>query len=122
MASQGLVEEEKMDCFNAPFYAPRPEEVKMAVETKGSFTVDRLEVLEVDWDGGVPATSAVDPESSGQRVAKTILTVVEPMLESHFGGHVMDDFFRIYGEIVDACMSNTRLKLIGPMVGSSRRN
>ncbi|XAR61730.1 Jasmonate O-methyltransferase [Bertholletia excelsa] len=100
----------------------QPGEVKMAVETEGSFTVDRLEAFEVDWDGGVAATNAVESESSGQRVAKTIRAVVEPMLESHFGGHVMDDLFRIYGDIVDSYMSKSRLKFIDLMVCLSRKN
>ncbi|XAR61732.1 Jasmonate O-methyltransferase [Bertholletia excelsa] len=121
MASQGHMEEEKIDSFNAPFYAPSLEEVKAAVETEGSFAIDRLEAFEVDWDGGVAAMNAVDSESSGRRVAKTIRAVVEPMLESHFGGHVMDDLFRIYGEIVDAYMSKTKLKFIDVLVSLSRK-
>lgn len=47
---QGLVEEEKIDSFNAPYYAASPEETEFVVETDGSFLVDRLETFEIYWD------------------------------------------------------------------------
>ncbi|GFZ10350.1 jasmonic acid carboxyl methyltransferase [Actinidia rufa] len=100
MASEGLVEEEKIDSFNAPYYAPCPEELKSVVKTEGSFVVDQLETFEIDWDGGVSSNSISEAHktdlekfSSGQRVAKTIRAVVESMLESHFGKQIMDDLF-----------------------------
>ncbi|KAJ0785980.1 putative jasmonate O-methyltransferase [Helianthus annuus] len=39
LALDGLVEKEKIDSFNAPYYAPSPEEVKRQVENEGSFVV-----------------------------------------------------------------------------------
>ena len=47
---QGLIDEEKMDSFNIPQYAPSPTEVKCEVEKEGSFTINRLEVSEVNWN------------------------------------------------------------------------
>ncbi|KAH7850552.1 hypothetical protein Vadar_034758 [Vaccinium darrowii] len=47
LASEGLVEEEKIDSFNAPYYAASPEEIEFVVETDGSFLVDRLETFEI---------------------------------------------------------------------------
>nr|GEX61302.1 jasmonate O-methyltransferase-like [Tanacetum cinerariifolium] len=89
----GLVKKEKIDSFNAPYYAPSPEEVKFEVEKEGSFLVDRVEAFEIEWDGG---DSGVLKDSSGKRVAKTIRAVVEPMLAIHFDLEpvMMDELFR----------------------------
>ncbi|CBI17473.3 unnamed protein product, partial [Vitis vinifera] len=50
MVSEGLIDEEKMDSFNIPQYTPSPAEVKCEVEKEGSFTINRLEVSEVNWN------------------------------------------------------------------------
>ncbi|CBI17466.3 unnamed protein product, partial [Vitis vinifera] len=50
MVAEGLIDEEKMDSFNIPQYAPSPTEVKCEVEKEGSFTINRLEVSEVNWN------------------------------------------------------------------------
>ncbi|XP_057469069.1 probable jasmonic acid carboxyl methyltransferase 2 [Actinidia eriantha] len=128
MASEGLVEEEKIDSFNVPYYAPCPEELKSVVKTEGSFVVDRLETFEIDWDGGVLSNSISEARktdletfSSGQRVAKTIRAVVEPMLESHFGKQIMDDLFYRYSAIVDDYLSENRTKYIILVVSFTKK-
>ncbi|CAL5332233.1 hypothetical protein CsSME_00013645 [Camellia sinensis var. sinensis] len=132
MASQGLVEEEKLDSFNAPYYAPCPEELKAVVQAEGSFIIDRLEAFEIDWDGGQVSSNsssvAQDQKtgfepmlSSGQRVAKTIRAVVESMLASHFGRSIMDELFRRYSEIVDDHLSRNRTKYIDLVVSFTRK-
>ncbi|KAF5740785.1 jasmonate O-methyltransferase-like [Tripterygium wilfordii] len=120
MVSEGLVEEEKLDSFNTPYYAPCPEELELEIQREGSFFVDRLEAFEVDWDGGV-----VDNDiggggdettfctiTMGDRVAKTIRAVVESMLEAHFGGEIMDDLFRRFAVLVDDHFSKASTKYI----------
>ena len=125
---QGLVEEEKIDSFNVPYYAPCPEELKSVVKTEGSFVVDRLESFEIDWDGGVSSNSISEAHktdletfSSGQRVAKTIRAVVESMLESHFGKQIMDDLFYRYSAIVDDHLSKNRTKYINLVVSFTKK-
>lgn len=106
-----MVEEEKIDSFNAPYYAPCMEEVKRETEKEGSFIIDRFEAFEVEWDGfASEAENGLKFLSRGQRVAKTIRAVVETMLESHFGGHIMDALFDRYGAIVQHYLSNHRTK------------
>ncbi|XP_010533439.1 PREDICTED: jasmonate O-methyltransferase-like [Tarenaya hassleriana] len=105
MAKEGIIEEEKIDTFNAPYYAPCSGEVTVAIEAEGSFGVDRLETVEIDWEGclgekSYDVKSKSEAISRGLRVANTIRAVVESMLESHFGENVMDELFRRYGEIV----------------------
>nr|BCD71969.1 jasmonic acid carboxyl methyltransferase [Eutrema japonicum] len=107
MANEGIIEEENIDAFNAPYYAASSEELKMAIEKEGSFSIDRLEVSTIDWEGGSISDESYDvvrskPEAlaSGRRVAKTIRAVVEPMLEPTFGQNVMDELFERYAKIV----------------------
>ncbi|KAK3418767.1 hypothetical protein EUGRSUZ_H03334 [Eucalyptus grandis] len=50
MVTEGLIEEEKLDSFNVPYYPPSPKEVHREVEKQGSFSIDCLEVFEVNRD------------------------------------------------------------------------
>ncbi|KAL0699714.1 hypothetical protein Bca4012_055836 [Brassica carinata] len=107
MANEGIIKEEKIDAFNAPYYAARAEELKMAIEKEGSFSIDRLEISPVNWEGGSVTEESYallrsKPEAlaSGRRVAKTIRAVIEPMLEPTFGHNVMDGLFERYAKIV----------------------
>ncbi|KFK44098.1 hypothetical protein AALP_AA1G215600 [Arabis alpina] len=107
MANEGIVEKEKIDAFNAPYYAASSEELKMAIDEEGSFSIDRLEISPIDWEGGSIVDESYDivrskPEAlaSGRRVASTIRAVVEPMLEPTFGENVMDELFERYAKIV----------------------
>ncbi|KAM7272344.1 hypothetical protein ACFE04_027007 [Oxalis oulophora] len=87
MVSEGLVEEEKLDSFNAPYYAPCADELMTEIAKEGSFCMDKLEAFEVDWDGSGHGDNTIFATlSRGQRVAKTIRAVVESMVEDHFGG------------------------------------
>ncbi|CAK9176391.1 JMT [Ilex paraguariensis] len=123
MVSEGLVQEEKIDSFNTPYYAPSLEELKSEFQKEGSFIIDRIEGFEIDWDGGASSNCVTQDQfttfatlSSGQRVAKTVRAVVESMLECHFGTGIMDELFRRYSEIVDDHLSKTRAKFINLVV------
>lgn len=109
---EGRIEEEKFDSFNAPYYAPCAEEIKVAMQKEGSFSIDRLEAFEIDWDGGAVSDThtAQGKLLVGQRVAKTIRAVVESMLESHFGieQDVMNDLFSRFADIVGSHLSKSR--------------
>lgn len=79
----------------------------MAIEEEGSFSIDRLEISPIDWEGEIITEESYDPVrsrpeavASGRRVAKTIRAVVEPMLEPIFGQNVMDELFERYANIV----------------------
>ncbi|KAL2513004.1 Jasmonate O-methyltransferase [Abeliophyllum distichum] len=121
MVLEGLVEGEKVDSFNAPYYAPSTEEVRSTIEEEGSFNINRLEAFEIDWDGGVQSNNNFQNKinkienynlSRGQQVAKTIRAVVESMLEIHFGREIMDELFKKYAELVDDYFSTTGAKYI----------
>nr|KYP62481.1 Jasmonate O-methyltransferase [Cajanus cajan] len=116
MVSEGLVEEEKVDSFDAPYYAPCLEEVKSEIQKEGSFMVDGHEAYEIDWDGGMEMEGDASPLSRGERVARTIRAVVESMFEWHFGCHIMDELFRRYAEIVEEHLSKTRTRYINLVI------
>ncbi|KAL9358027.1 hypothetical protein Peur_051280 [Populus x canadensis] len=121
MVSEGLVEEEKVDSFNAPYYGPCAEEMRLEIEKDGSFSVNRLETFEIDWDGGVDDVDTTSGAASrGQRVAKTIRAVVESMLESHFEKDIMDELFRRYGEMVEGYLSKTGTKYTNLVISMVR--
>ncbi|CAL0322386.1 unnamed protein product [Lupinus luteus] len=113
MVSEGLVEEENVDSFDAPYYAPCIEEMKLEIEKEGSFMLDSHDAYEIDWDAGTESSSgSLGMLSSGERVARTIRAVVEPLFESHFGSNIMDELFRRYGELVEDHLSRNRTKYI----------
>ncbi|KAI3762814.1 hypothetical protein L1987_53255 [Smallanthus sonchifolius] len=122
LALDGHVKKEKIDSFNAPYYAPSVEEVKREVENDGSFVVDGVEAFEIEWDDGYSTDDF--KLSSGNRVAKTIRAVVEPMLESHFhlGAETMDELFRRYAKIIDDCFSETKFKYINLVISFVRKD
>lgn len=127
------MEEEKVDSFNAPYYAPCAEELKSVLQKDESFIMDRLEAFEIDWDGG---GDVVDDQAnivngfdhdqmvaiSGKRVAKTIRAVVESMIEAHFGIEIMDDLFQRYTELVTNHLSKRRTKYINLVISLIRRD
>ncbi|GMN28917.1 hypothetical protein TIFTF001_046279 [Ficus carica] len=127
MVYEGLVEEEKVDSFNAPYYAPCPEELKVEVEKEGSFIVERLEAFQVDWDGGMMEeyrtcdTLEGLSRARGRQVAKTIRAVVESMLESHFGTEIMDDLFQRYQEMVGHYLAKSPTKYINLVISLMKR-
>ncbi|XP_010254766.1 PREDICTED: jasmonate O-methyltransferase-like [Nelumbo nucifera] len=128
MVIEGIVEEEKLDRFNAPYYAPSGEEIKAAIEREGSFMVDRLDILEVEWDGGSCNNQArngmlIDHNLNGaHRVVKTIRAVVESMLANHFGREIMDELFRRYSHIVTDYMSTNRTTYDNVIVSMTRKS
>ncbi|XP_050228018.1 probable jasmonic acid carboxyl methyltransferase 2 [Mercurialis annua] len=126
MVAEGLIEEEKVDSFNAPYYAPCSEEIKMEVQEEGSFIIDRLEAFEIDWDGGSSPNDQMNvgfvAVSRGQRVAKTIRAVVESMLEAHFGSQIMDELFKRYGDMVDNYLAKTTTKYINLVISMFRKD
>lgn len=119
---QGLIEEEKVDSFNAPYYAPCAEELKREIQNDGSFVLDHLEAFEIDWDGdGGHVYDTFETQCRGRRVAKTIRAVVESMLESHFGNDMnMDELFRRFEQMVGDYLSKNKTKYMNFVVSLTR--
>ncbi|CAN1805459.1 Salicylate carboxymethyltransferase [Linum perenne] len=50
MASEGLIDMERLSSLNVPVYMASPMEVEAQVKKQGSFTIDCLQVKEMSWD------------------------------------------------------------------------
>ncbi|XP_058760091.1 S-adenosyl-L-methionine:benzoic acid/salicylic acid carboxyl methyltransferase 2-like [Vicia villosa] len=104
MVIQGIIEEEKLNTFNLPNYFPSPSEVKLEVETEGSFSINQMEVSEVNWH--VPEPDMVES------VVKTTKAILEPLLISHFGEGVTKEIFEHFRKILTSGISKERAKMI----------
>ncbi|CAN6544039.1 unnamed protein product [Malus baccata var. baccata] len=92
--SMGLIEEEKLDTFNTPYYAPTTKEVEDVIEAEGSFTFQSLEVFRNEWDSYLH----------------------KPILASQFGEANMDDLFRRFEEDVLDHMEKENCQFINDLV------
>lgn len=128
MVSEGLIEEEKVDCFNVPYYAPCAEELKQLIKEEASFSIKRLEAIEVAWDGGesIGQDVHVDDEfansllTRGEKLAKMHRAVIESMFQHHFGIEIMDELFHRYARIVDDHLSKKDCKFVNVVVSLIR--
>ncbi|XP_042440039.1 probable jasmonic acid carboxyl methyltransferase 2 [Zingiber officinale] len=128
MASENLVAQERIDSFNAPFYAPSLEELEEEIEGEGSFCIRSSDHFGAGWDdddlysatGGAAADGVIRPVRYAVRMEKGVRAVAEWMLRSHFGeGLAMDDLFCRYGELLakhyadhEAAMTNVVIALV----------
>ena len=100
---------------------PCPSKVKAEIAKEGSFSIDRLEVSEVNWnayDTGFITSNALN--DGGYSVAKRIRAVAEPLLSIHFGEGIIDEVFRRYREIVADCMSKEKIEFIDVTVSITK--
>ncbi|XP_051124212.1 probable jasmonic acid carboxyl methyltransferase 2 [Andrographis paniculata] len=105
MASRGKLEEEKIDAFNAPYYAASAAEVEAVILQEGSFAADCLQEYEVRWDQGFhdDGDQSRVLMTKGQRFGRMARAVAEPMIEWSFGfgEDDMDELFQVYDNLVD---------------------
>nr|ACP20216.1 salicylic acid carboxyl methyltransferase [Mikania micrantha] len=116
MVSEGLVEEEKLDSFNIPQYTPSPKEVRKEVEKEGSFSINCVEVTEVNWDA---CTS--DGDDQGYNMGKCMRAVAEPLLLSHFGELIIEEVFERYTNHIKISMAKEKTKLVNVTVSMTRK-
>ncbi|XP_042434905.1 probable jasmonic acid carboxyl methyltransferase 1 [Zingiber officinale] len=127
MASENLVAQERIDSFDAPFYAPSMEELEEEIEGEGSFCIRSSDQFLVRWDDddqysgtGGEANVTARPVTHAVRMAKGVRAVSESMLRSHFGeGFGMDDLFCRYGGLLaqyyadsEAAVTNVVISLV----------
>ncbi|XP_077210771.1 putative jasmonic acid carboxyl methyltransferase 1 [Tasmannia lanceolata] len=124
LVSQGAIEKEKVDSFNLPYYAPSIQELESTVEKEGSFSLDRFEVIDINWDGSEDdneETFEFDKLASAQNVSKCIRAVSESMLASQFGEVTIDELFRRYEQNVVEYQSNGKGKFINLVICMTRK-
>ncbi|GMI84178.1 hypothetical protein like AT3G11480 [Hibiscus trionum] len=110
---EGLVHESAVDSLNMPYYYPCEEELREIIEEEGSFTLDRTENFEVNWDfedNDCNENFVFEKGRSGQNVANLIRAITEPMLASYFGKIIIDDLFLRYAQHVGEHLSHEKTK------------
>ncbi|XP_059431713.1 probable jasmonic acid carboxyl methyltransferase 2 [Corylus avellana] len=123
MVLEGKVEEAKLDRFNLPFYAPTAEEVRDVIQTEGSFNIQRLETVEVDWDSNMDDSNksfGSDKPSRGKYVAIGIRVVAEPILASYFGEDIMDDLFDMFSNNIEEYLEVEEAKYTNIIVSMNK--
>nr|AAQ94896.1 putative N-methyltransferase [Coffea canephora] len=101
LVTEGLLEEEKLDSFNVPIYAPSTEVVKCIVEEEGSFEILYLKTFKAPYDAGFStdddyqgrshSPASCDEHARAAHVASVARSIFEPIVASHFGEAIMPD-------------------------------
>nr|CAB3447595.1 unnamed protein product [Digitaria exilis] len=113
LVKEGRVEKERLDSFSLPFYAPSIDEVKDAIiKQSAAFDINHIQLLESNFDPDDLEDSdlVLDSVQSGVNVARSVRAVMEPLIANHFGEHVLDELFEIYGRNVTAHLQKVKLK------------
>ncbi|KAJ3696674.1 hypothetical protein LUZ61_000379 [Rhynchospora tenuis] len=83
MVLEGLVEEEKLDSFNIPLYAPSMEEAEALINAQSLYDIIHIKMTESNRDN----------IQSGANLAMFMRSVLEPMIVGHFGAGIVDELF-----------------------------
>ncbi|XP_022001867.2 benzoate carboxyl methyltransferase [Helianthus annuus] len=89
MLKEGLVLESDINSFNLPFYFPHGDELRRIIEEDGSFSLDDIDIFEVDWD-----QHDMECNNRGKKTTKSIRAVTELLFSSHFGNSIIDMLFK----------------------------
>ncbi|RWW83773.1 hypothetical protein BHE74_00007705 [Ensete ventricosum] len=126
--SQGIIEEEKVDSFNAPYFSPSLEEVKQEIEREGSFSIRTLDLFEASWDAvhGSRQTkqeaAAFGEITHAKRMAMGVRAVLESMLKTHFGeGIIMEELFSRYATLLEGYYSRNKAQVTNIVIALTRK-
>ncbi|XP_076934794.1 putative methyltransferase TCM_000336 [Bidens hawaiensis] len=109
VVAKGEVKQEKVDEYDAHFYAPSRNELENEVKKEGSFKLERFEMFEIERYLGPYM-------SHGTTVARTIRAIQESMISQHFGEDILDKLFEDYGNLIDEEMGIEDIKPISFIV------
>ncbi|MQM06045.1 hypothetical protein Taro_038864 [Colocasia esculenta] len=107
MVQEGYITEAMVDSFNMPCYAPCATEMEGIIKREGSFSINYLETLEVAIFHAAPENGDHMTQNgnalsdSARFITNSTRAAVEPILASHFGGDIMDDFFLRYRKALE---------------------
>ncbi|KAM1158071.1 hypothetical protein ACFX13_029271 [Malus domestica] len=93
MARKGVVDEGKLDSFNIPVYIMSPQELEVAVERTGYFSIERMEVL--------PNMFPNSSLSNALLSTSHVRAVHEEHIKQHFGEEIIDELFNLYHKKVE---------------------
>ncbi|ONK60751.1 uncharacterized protein A4U43_C08F22170 [Asparagus officinalis] len=104
LVSQDLVEQEKVESYNVPFYAPSPAEIEDEVEKEGSFSIDYIEPYEFSSSSG-------NAENDAAIITMAVRAIQESMITYHFGGgEIIEPLFQIYKGLLTEAIKKDEVK------------
>ena len=109
MAAAGLVDEDQVHAFNAPYYSPCPDDFAKVIAKEGSFTVRTMQLFDTTRRCLLLQAQADEdelPRWLAMETASTVRAVVEPMLRTQFGWDAMDGLFCRYSLLLEAYYSS----------------
>ncbi|WCJ37374.1 S-adenosyl-L-methionine-dependent methyltransferases superfamily protein [Euphorbia peplus] len=109
MVDEGILEQQILDDYNVPLYAPSAEEVRKVVGEEGSFIITRVEEFELSWDTNIGEGNnefVFDIWERGKYVANYMRAVAEPILSTHFGEAILHNLFHRLSSKVVHCLEN----------------
>ncbi|OMO76249.1 SAM dependent carboxyl methyltransferase [Corchorus olitorius] len=98
MVSQGLIDEEKLDSFNIPYYIASKDEVEYLVKKEGSFTTEFIDLIAINTLDITRST----PESR----ANLIRSITESIISTQFGEEIMD---KLYDNVTEIIVEDSKL-------------
>ncbi|GKB58398.1 benzoate carboxyl methyltransferase [Tanacetum coccineum] len=115
MLKEGLVRESYINSFNIPNYFPCEDEVVKIIKNEGSFSLDKLDVFEVNWDpmdtDYENTKDSNEPgHNHGKNTANLIRAVSESLLISHFGSSILEMLFKKYEKHVTSHLAKTKTR------------
>ena len=133
LAIQGLIDEEKLNRFNLPFYAPSPTELGFLIENEGSFSLDQIHVSEVSWqpgsnyntsnnsNNGAPYSEENMDNVQWYDFVKCMRSVSEALLTSHFGEGIIEEVYQRYSQVVRVSMREEKNAFVNVTVSMTRK-
>ncbi|GMI80544.1 jasmonic acid carboxyl methyltransferase [Hibiscus trionum] len=125
MVVEGLIENEKLESFDLPYYAASGEELRSVIEAEGSFELQKPEAFNMDWDDYIKKADGdrvLDKAARAAIIARDIRAVGEPILASHFGEDIMDDLFRRFEQDVLDYMKAHKCQYINIVMSLTKKD
>jgi SAM dependent carboxyl methyltransferase len=103
---QEMIHQEKLDSYNAPFYAPNTIEIEEEVRKEGSFAIDYIDIFETNLN------ASGDARKDGRVLAMAIRAIQESMLCHHFGEEIIDALFNNFYELLVQSMEREAIRSV----------
>ncbi|KAJ4730592.1 S-adenosyl-L-methionine-dependent methyltransferase superfamily protein [Rhynchospora pubera] len=106
LVSHEIIDQEKLNSYNVPFYAPNIIEIEEEVRKEGSFAIDYIDTFETKLN------ASGDARKDGKVLSMAIRAIQESMLSHHFGGDIIDALFNNYTELLIRSMEREEIKSV----------
>ncbi|XP_043721798.1 3,7-dimethylxanthine N-methyltransferase CkTbS-like, partial [Telopea speciosissima] len=118
MVSEGLIEEEKLDSFNVPYYTASCKEIQEVIDKEGSFDTKQLVTFALD----IGDKEETNMQVKGDKVAKNIRSVSEPLISHHFGHEIIEPLYEKFTcLVIDDMVKKLPIELVSIAITLQRK-